>query len=54
MTYRAVLKDMDGKPAAFIGSRTGREDAEVVLLRVGDREETARHVAENTKRLTAA
>ena len=40
MTYRAVLKEVDGKPAAFIGSRTGREDAEVVLLRVGDREET--------------
>ena len=32
MIYRAVLKEVDGKPAVFIGSRTGRDDAEKVLL----------------------
>ncbi|AWN42692.1 hypothetical protein DK389_22035 [Methylobacterium durans] len=40
MTYRSVLKEVDGKPAVFIGSRTGRDDAEKVLLRVGDTEKT--------------
>ena len=38
MTYRAVLKEIDGKPACFIGSRTGKDDAEKVLLRVDNRE----------------
>ena len=41
MAHRRVIKAINGKPAAFIGSQTGREDAEKVLLRVGDREETA-------------
>ena len=40
MTYQAVLKEIDGKPARFIGSATGKEDADKVLLRVGDRERT--------------
>jgi hypothetical protein len=40
MSYRAVLKEIDGQPARFIGSQTGREDAEKVLLRVGNRERT--------------
>ncbi|MER2267669.1 hypothetical protein [Methylobacterium oxalidis] len=40
MVYRGVLKEVDGKPAVFIGSRTGRDDAEKVLLRVGDSEKT--------------
>lgn len=38
MTCRAVLKEIDGQPARFIGSQTGRDDAEKVLLRVGDKE----------------
>lgn len=38
MTYRVVLKEIDGKPACFIGSQTGKDDAETVLVRVGDRE----------------
>lgn len=40
MSYRAVLKEIDGQPARFIGSQTGREDADKVLLRVGDKERT--------------
>jgi hypothetical protein len=39
MAHRRVIKSINGKPAVFIGSQTGRDDAEKVLLRVGDREE---------------
>jgi len=38
----AVIRDAYGVPAMFVGSKTGRDDAAFVFIRVGDEERRMR------------
>ena len=42
MTNSAIIRDAYGVPAIFIGSKTGRDDAPFVFVRVGDEERRMR------------
>ena len=42
MTNSAIIRDAYGVPAMFVGSKTGKEDAPFVFIRVGDEERRMR------------
>ena len=42
MTNAAIIRDAYGVPAMFVGSKTGKEDARFVFIRVGDEERRMR------------
>jgi hypothetical protein len=42
MANIAIIKDAYGLPAIFVGSKTGRDDAPFVFVRVGDEERRMR------------
>lgn len=42
MTNTAIIRDAYGVPAIFVGSKTGRDDAPFVFVRVGDEERRMR------------
>jgi hypothetical protein len=42
MTNTAIIRDAYGVPAMFVGSKTGKEDAPFVFIRVGDEERRMR------------
>lgn len=42
MTNAAIIRDAYGVPAMFVGSKTGKEDAPFVFIRVGDEERRMR------------
>ena len=42
MANTAIIRDAYGVPAVFVGSKTGRDDAPFVFVRVGDEERRMR------------
>jgi len=42
MAHIAIIRDAYGIPAIFVGSKTGREDAPFVFVRVGGEERRMR------------
>jgi hypothetical protein len=42
MANTAKIRDVDGVPAMFVGSKTGSDDAPFVFVRVGDEERRMR------------
>jgi hypothetical protein len=42
MANTAIIRDVGGVPAMFVGSKTGRDDAPFVFVRVGDEERRMR------------
>ena len=42
MANAAIIRDAYGIPAMFVGSKTGRDDAPFVFVRVGDEERRMR------------
>ena len=42
MANNAIIRDAYGVPAMFVGSKTGRDDAAFVFIRVGDEERRMR------------
>ena len=42
MANTAIIRDAYGVPAIFVGSKTGRDDAPFVFVRVGDEERRMR------------
>jgi hypothetical protein len=42
MANTAIIRDVSGVPAIFVGSKTGRDDAPFVFIRVGDEERRMR------------
>jgi hypothetical protein len=42
MANTAIIRDAYGVPAMFVGSKTGKDDAAFVFIRVGDEERRMR------------
>lgn len=42
MANTAIIRDACGVPAMFVGSKTGKDDAALVFIRVGDEERRMR------------